>query len=116
MRWSGKAGLTDQKVKGMRVFLSIGGMQLELGLKGSQLRGLKGRTCRETSAEAGTGIQGNDGGVDQWGRGEGAEWPDSGSIMRNPDRLDGEPRCGLRQGKGEGRKAASSLSLPLHCG
>lgn len=80
------------------------------------IEGAEGQNLQETSAEAGTGIQGDDGGVDQWGRGGGAEWPDSGSILRDPDRLDGEPRCGLRQGKGEGRKAASSLSLPLHCG
>lgn len=52
------------------------------------VEGPKGRTCRETSAGAGAGIQGDDG-VDLWGRGGGAEWPDSGSILRNPDRLDG---------------------------
>lgn len=39
------------------------------------VEGPKGRPFRESRAGAGAAIQGDDGVVDQWGRGGGAEWP-----------------------------------------
>lgn len=70
------------------MFLSREGIQLDLGLKGSQLRGRRTEPARRP-LQGSLGIQEDDGGVDPWGKSGGAEWLDSESILRNTDSLDG---------------------------